>query len=128
MKLSKYSVNNTLVRIISKTKIIKFFKINIKELKNSKNKKMIFDEIKKYHLLLSLNGVPVPKVLNLKMQKNKFYCMMDYKGKNLLSYLSDKNFFKRINKILPILKIIKNKKILFDPHIKNFVSIKNNIF
>ena len=63
MKLSKYSVNNTLVRIISKTKIIKFFKINIKELKNSKNKKMIFDEIKKYHLLLSLNGVPVPKVL-----------------------------------------------------------------
>jgi len=128
MKLSKYSVNNTLVRIISKTKIIKFFKINIKELKNSKNKKMIFDEIKKYHLLLSLNGVPVPKVLNLKMQKNKFYCMMDYKGKNLLSYLSDKNFFKRINKILPILKIIKNKKILFDPHIKNFVSSKNNIF
>ena len=33
MKLSKYSVNNTLFKIIGKTKIIKFFEINIKELK-----------------------------------------------------------------------------------------------
>lgn len=128
MKLSKYSVNNTSIKIIGKTKIIKFFEINIKELKNSKNRKMIFNEIKKYHSLLSLNGVMVPKVLNLEIQKNKFSCKMDYKGKNLLNYLSDKNFFKIINKILPILKVIKNKKILFDPHIKNFVSCKNNIF
>ena len=128
MKLSKYSVNNTLFKIVGKTKIIKFFEINIKELKNLKNRKMIFNEIKRYHSSLSSNGVPVAKVLNLKIQKNKFYCMMDYKGKNLLNYLNDKNFFNKINRILPILKIIKNKKILFDPHIKNFVSNKNGIF
>lgn len=128
MKLSKYSVNNTLFKIVGKNKIIKFFEINIKELKNLKNRKMIFNEIKRYHSSLSSNGVPVPKVLNLKIQKNKFYCMMDYKGKNLLNYLNDKNFFNKINRILPILKIIKNKKILFDPHIKNFVSNKDDIF
>ena len=63
---------------------------------------MIFNEIKRYHSSLSSNGVPVAKVLNLKNTKNKFYCMMDYKGKNLLNYLNDKNFFNKINRILPI--------------------------
>lgn len=137
MKLNKFSKINTGTKILKKKNgeifIDKNFKINVDSMKNKKTLKIILKLVKSYFNRVKSSGIKIPNLIFLKIKSDKILCRMDYKGKNLiqkgLKFYNIKKFSKNIDGILDIIFIAKSKKIMLDPHIKNFVIDKNeNVF
>ena len=128
MKRNVFSKLNTKTKLLKKNKKLFFdkqFKINIKLMRNTKVINKIIRLIKVYYQNIYRAKINIPVVKSLKKNSNKIFCRMEYQGKNLVQKgftFSNKDFFlKYIDEIIEILLKAKNKKIMIDPHIKNFV-------
>ena len=123
---SKFSAIKTSITYVN-GRVIKEYRLRTI---NQQFKEVVSEFIFEYYNSLILKGIPVPKLL----EHNGMKFVSIYRGKNLVElagediekyYDSNKPFFEDIIKII---KVARDKKLYFDPHIKNFTIHENKVW
>ena len=128
MNLNKFSVLSTRIeRDLKRNLIRKKYKKNlVLPLSNLELKKLVDNYISD----LKKANIPIPTILNSKLEGETIVYETKYCGKNIieLGFKIEKFdlFKKHIAKMAQILKKAMNKNIYFDPHPKNFVFDNND--